>query len=523
MDLPNILITSPLLSIKHNHINKTSAMKKALFSLSVALLSLMATIANGQITGTKFSIQYNKTLCRYDIFLHVTAGSNVSTPGLYQSAGTNQVTVVVPAGSTVSAPLSNQPQTGSRVGNIWTQTGIAQWGNTNTTTSASGNLPTAANGPTLVGKDVYAFVASATQAFYPLLATGDSTLLFSLNIAVPATVTTCDKGVRLWNNNLIKVGSSNQGQDGADNTTGCGGTLTAHDPCSASFPGGQQYNNGLGIVPNSQTYQGNLIRDTRQAPPVVGAVALSCTSTTSTLATVATGACLSTISSYSWVNGSNAVVSSTNSLTINNSTLNNPYTLTVTASNGCTTQVQRSVNTVGCFVLPIKLIGFSAIADKCAAQLTWEIATSDKDFERFDVQYSRDGQQFVTVAKVVRNPYNEKYGYSYDQTNGKGYYRLAIIDLKGQVTYSEVRSTITSCDNSGITISPNPTSSVSVVKGVEAGDQLKVTDMLGNVLANYISGGSQATVDLVNLPSGIYSIMISRNGEILKAAKLTKL
>jgi hypothetical protein len=51
---------------------------------------------------------------------------------------------------------------------------------------------------------------------------------------------------------------------------------------------------------------------------------------------------------------------------------------------------------------------------------------------------------------------------------------------------------------------------------------VKVTDMLGNTVANYISGGSKATVDLTIFPPGVYSVIISRNAEIIKAEKLTK-
>ncbi len=372
--------------------------------------------------------------------------------------------------------------------------------------------------------DVYSFTPNVSlNAVYPTMNPGDTVLLFSISIVTPTA--NCGQGVRLWNNNVIQ----GVGQNGA-NSTGCGGTAP-NDPCSAVFNGGSDYNNGMGIGTNAaqtsgggQIYKGNGISNSNQAQPVVNNIALTCTATTSTLtASPALALCGSTITSYVYRNASNAIVSSTNTLTVTTATNNSPYTLTVTASNGCTSVATRSVSSVGCFILPVKLISFTAITDKCNAQLGWEIAASDKDFERFDVQYSRDGKQFTTVGQLPRNQYNEKYSYSYSQTSGKGYYRLAIVDLKGTTTYSETRSIITSCDDNVITISPNPTYAISTVKGLEAGDQLKVTDMLGNVLANYISGGNQATIELANLPAGIYSVMISRNGEILKAAKITKL
>jgi hypothetical protein len=109
------------------------------------------------------------------------------------------------------------------------------------------------------------------------------------------------------------------------------------------------------------------------------------------------------------------------------------------------------------------------------------------------------------------------------QPSGKGYYRLKIIDLSGKASYSDIVSVATSCDAPEITIAPNPTTTVSTVSGIEAGDQVKVTDVLGNVIANYVSGGAKATIDLGMYPPAVYNVIITRGTNIIKTDKITKM
>lgn len=96
-------------------------------------------------------------------------------------------------------------------------------------------------------------------------------------------------------------------------------------------------------------------------------------------------------------------------------------------------------------LLPVKLTAFSgsAIADT-RAQLVWK-TTSEINFDRFAIQRSGDGQNFQTIGTQSGKNNNSGFvnTYSYtDQNAGSGvvYYRIALIDVDGTTTYSQIVS-----------------------------------------------------------------------------------
>ncbi len=487
-------------------------MKKLLSVLSLALLICTSQASRAAVTQIKYKLVYNSTTCRYDMLMIIAAGS--ATAGNEKKTYTAQISIVVPSGSTVATTIvPNYPRTAQvgSGGNTLTGSGVA-W------TVANFQQGSATFG--LNGSDVYSFTSPTSQTFYPNMATGDTLRLFSFDIST-AGITACNSGVRLWRNNLIQAGPLTGLADPA------GG-----DPTSLQF-NNKDFNNGHDFYSVSagttvQTYSGNAAGTTTLPAPTITSISPVCPGTLTGFTINNTASpCASATYSYSFAGPfTGSLISGTSASASLALTLPSPavgtYTATITNSNGCVATATRTISTVNCLILPIALTNWVVTANHCAANMTWSAPTAEA-FERFEVQYSRDGKQFTTVGRVARDQYNDKYAFNYDQVSGKGYYRLKVIDLQGKETYSDVRSIVTDCDANEITISPNPTSSTSVVNGLTEGDQVKVTDMLGNVLANYISGGAKATIELEYLPAGVYSVMVTRNGEILKAAKLTKL
>jgi hypothetical protein len=475
---------------------------KKLQSICLMLLCLSAINAKAAISDVKYFMNYNQSTCRYDVFMIVENGS--VSAGAGQSASTNQVTIVVPAGSTVgtSSITSNEPKSGTRSGSVVTRTSAVNWTNSNTTLSAA--APAA-----LTGKDIYAFTANPSSAYWDVLSAGDTVLMFS----IPITNTFCGNGVRLWNNNEIQ---------GTTVTTG------SPDPASSAFAGGEQYNNGMGIGSGNQIYNGNGISSTSLPKPVLSSISANCTSNSFGLSANATsGACATSTINYSWVGPSFSFSSNTvSSFTINNPTTANTgvYTLTVTNSNGCTVSQATTVLDVACNVvtLPIKLKSFDAKAQQCNAVLAWTVEANEDDYQRFDVQYSKDGKQFMTVGEVARNHYNEDYSFTYAQNSNKGYYRLRVIALDGGISFSQIVSVNTSCATDMVSISPNPTAGVCTINGVSGGDVVKVMDMLGNTITTISVEGASANIDLHSYPSGVYNVMVIRDQVVVKATRLTR-
>jgi len=460
-----------------------------LLLMVVGFATLSSLTSNAAVTGTKFYIHYNASNCNYEAHMIVTAGSAAAGA----NAGAVQFTIVVPHGTTVTKVADNEPHitSGSLGPQVW-------------------NFPQSrVNAPAISpGNDyISATLSLSPAAAYPALAVNTDLILFKFT----ANTTTCGNGIRMWNNNS---------EDGNADPLG--------SPDPFSFQSGMQggdFNNSFTVSSPNETYTGRALLGTTTWPSPVFVTKSKVVTppfngpggTIVGSVTYTAGACATPLAlTYSWT-GPNSFSSSSSSWIRPNVTANyGTYNVVVTNSNGCTATTDLSVP------LAIKIISFHGNANKCVAQLNWQIAPGERDLQYFEVQYSSDGSRFVGVGQLERNDYNDTYTYNYTQPSGKGYYRLKIIDLQGKATYSETVPVSTTCDNGDIIIAPNPTSSLSTVSGIEAGDQVKVTDVLGNVIANYISGGTNATVDLGIYPAGIYSVIVSRNGDVLKAAKLTK-
>lgn len=485
-------------------------MKKFLLSLCLLTPALLGGIASqaAQVSNVRYLIRYDSVNCRYDVRLYLETGSIQA--GGDQGANTNQVSLVVPTGSNVggngglsfvpATVISNEPRFGALNGltNVVTRSALpAPWGNPNRLINPNSTL--------FPNSDVYSFVVSPSSAWWPVANQGDTITLFSLTIATPGAPN-CGQGIRIWNNNIIK------------------GTSTSGDPSSSTTGfGGSDYNNGIYIGNNTnQIFNGNYNPvDMSQAKPVVTDTVIVTGSGAGRIITgtssAPNGSCY-TITGYAWT-GPNSFSASTSGFTRSggNSANYGVYTITVTNNLGCSTAKSVNISTV----LPVHLLSFTGNADGCQARLAWEVAPNQDDLQAFDVQYSADGIRFTTVGHLERNPASDLYSFSYAPPAGKGYYRLLILEHSDN-EFSQTVSVSTGCEAAPITIAPNPTRGQATVSGIAAGDQVKVSDVLGNVIANYISGGSTAQIDLAIYPAGIYSVIISRNNQILKTDKITK-
>lgn len=460
--------------------------------------------AKAVITDVRYGIKYNTVTCRYDIYMKVLAGS--TTSGSEQQASTAQISVVVPTGTSVgskatgstkirtSSIFSNEPQDGQlELNGSATRFGDAtNWTNANA----------AINRTNLSGYDVYSFTPTVSGAFYPVLATGDSVVLFSLNIAAPA----CGSGVRLWNNNVIQ---------GTTVTTG------PTDPTSANF-GGDDYNNGMGIGSATQRYNSNSATITPPKPIITASRSITGNSILLNSSATVTGTC-TTIdpTSYRWIGpagynqtGQNKVISPFTAANIGT------YSVSVSDNLGCSSSL-----TLASIPLPVTIASFGATANKCSAVLNWS-TSSENGFDRFIVQYSTYGSSYMNIGEVAsrKSESGSGYAFSYAQTSGKGYYRLKMMDLNGTFNYSETVSVSTSCGTAkgDISISPNPTSGTVNIRGIAAGTQIRIMDMIGKVVANEVSNGNTTSVNLAAYANGIYNVLVSQDGSWEKVGQIVK-
>ena len=469
-------------------------MKKAYLFLVLLALLFTGTRAQAAVDSVSFKILYNASTCKYDVYMTVLGGH--TTAGGGRSAYPGQLTIVVPTGSTVNGIVSNEPKSGSRNGAIVTRTTPTTWSNSNIKMNYPGALS---------GFDAYAFTPGVSNAFYDSLNTNDVVLLFSVKILS----NTCGAGIRMWNNNEVM-----------------GTAVSGGDPTSDNYEN-DDYNNGIGIGSPTQRYKRNGISDVTPPNPMVNSVTPTCTSNSFSLTASANpgSSCASPLT-YAWT-GPNGFTNSSASFTITSPTAANSgtYRLTIKDANACMAVFAQGYNAINCALLPlpIRLSAFDGSANKCTAVLSWQTAEAPT-FKDFEVQYSNDGSRFETVGTVssVNVSGGSSYTFNYDQASGRGYYRLKVIDIDGKDTYSKTISIVTSCDAQQITISPNPTSGNIYVKGIAAGDEVKVMDMVGQIVTSTKSQSDVAMLDLSAYAPGVYEVLVVKGQTAIKAGQVVK-
>jgi len=146
--------------------------------------------------------------------------------------------------------------------------------------------------------------------------------------------------------------------------------------------------------------------------------------------------------------------------------------------------------------------------------LTWGTA-SEINVSHFEIQRSYDGTTFSTIDRVDAlggEGIATDYTYTDDQLTLTNYYRLKIVDVDGQIEYSDVFTIQADCA-SGVSISevfPNPTVNqfinVRFNSNMDHEDAtVVVRDMLGRTMMEVpitiFLGSNLITVDPTRLPA----------------------
>ena len=165
--------------------------------------------------------------------------------------------------------------------------------------------------------------------------------------------------------------------------------------------------------------------------------------------------------------------------------------------------------------LATKLNEFKATAIGCAAVLSWSTGL-EENFSRFEIERSLDGRNFFQIGAVAGkgNATGSAYNFNTDQTSGKGYFRLKMIDRDEKYSYSEVINVNTRCQEKSVSIVPNPvTENQSLTVTLEGhGNKVKgeLITSLGQVLASYIMSDGVNKLKLSNvIAKGTYQLRIT--------------
>lgn len=168
--------------------------------------------------------------------------------------------------------------------------------------------------------------------------------------------------------------------------------------------------------------------------------------------------------------------------------------------------------------LPLKLLGFSGIAEKEDISLNWKTA-DEINTHSFDVERSVNGKDFVKIGEVASvgtgtNNYNFL---DRSATSPANYYRLKMMDKDATFEYSKVIQV--NLDNSSgehiISIVPNPVDEkLSISVSSQTPVLIQVFDNNGKKVKEFRTSTSSILIaDCRDLKSGIYYVNASSAGK----------
>lgn len=173
-------------------------------------------------------------------------------------------------------------------------------------------------------------------------------------------------------------------------------------------------------------------------------------------------------------------------------------------------------------VLPVTLDNFSVTKLSSGSALAkWAV---DPGFGQgyFVVQHSADGRQFSSMGTVT-NPDNKSLTDNYSFVDkapfqGINYYRLAMVNAMGDISYSPVDVLTFSGAPHPVTLYPIPTKDILHISapGISEGRNIDLVAVSGQVLKSYpVSRLDGAALSVSSLPAGSYFVRIMGGGQPL--------
>ena len=212
--------------------------------------------------------------------------------------------------------------------------------------------------------------------------------------------------------------------------------------------------------------------------------------------------------------------SGTNTLvpTLSSSAAGNSVSFAVNAANlpnGYYTIIYNSAIT-----LAITLDNFSVTKLSADAALAKWTVDPGSDWSYFTLQRSTDGLQFASIGTVAANNNNSVAGnYSYTDhspSRGINYYRLAMVNAAGVISYSPIGILTFGEPSSPVTLYPIPTKDILHISapGISEARHIDLVAATGQVLESYsISTLDGSNLSVSRLPAGSYFVLIRGGGQ----------
>lgn len=181
-------------------------------------------------------------------------------------------------------------------------------------------------------------------------------------------------------------------------------------------------------------------------------------------------------------------------------------------------------------VLPVSLLSFTGeLNNNHEGVLKWK-TVDQKNLSGFDLERSTDGKVFAAINHTVANTGNgSEYSYNYtDKSISKGlnFYRLKMIDLDGQFSYSEVIKIFNDDQLQFVTLLNNPVNDVIKLSvGSTATLTATMYNGVGAKIAAWQIGDKKGTIELpltrLKLSAGVYLLYVT-DGNKVQTLKILK-
>jgi hypothetical protein len=159
--------------------------------------------------------------------------------------------------------------------------------------------------------------------------------------------------------------------------------------------------------------------------------------------------------------------------------------------------------------LPLTMLSYTVnVTAQKTVHNQW-ITTNETNVANFNVQRSKDGISFYTIAAIPAN--NNNYN-QYDYTdayplNGKSYYRIQSVDKDGKLAYSSVQQVNLVQQQASFVMYPNPATKELHIE-TTAHSTVQFIDQLGKITITQQLTGTASVINLHPLTSGVYLVRL---------------
>ncbi len=173
----------------------------------------------------------------------------------------------------------------------------------------------------------------------------------------------------------------------------------------------------------------------------------------------------------------------------------------------------------GVLPLPLELISFSCMNENKFNLLLWK-TESEVNTKTFVVGKSKDGSSFTTIASLnaIGNG-NNNYSHKDADTEGRNYYRLQMMDIDGNFTYSHIIR-LNNAQKEAANVYPNPVQETFTlsVNAALLNTHAVLIDAKGMVVQKIKIINQKQLISMANVLPGIYLLKLE-DGHSLKVMK----